>query len=98
MLVTRSIFTGKDQAFLDKRVSIEQGDNLTWFDTIASNFNLMVDTSHKGDLSIRQVTGEVPSLVKSSIRFIAKGVGDEFFGCEFGAIEVAFSKPCPSYA
>src|SRR5215470_6685830 len=95
-LVSRCILAGHNHARLDSRVPVEHRHNFARFDAIAPDFNLMINTSQKGDLPIWQVACQVPSLIETRSRLIAEGMWDELLPGEIRAVEIALGKADPS--
>ena len=50
--ITRGILTRYDQACLNSRIFIEYGNDLSRFDTVAPNLDLLIIASQKRDLTI----------------------------------------------
>src|SRR5262249_37298350 len=75
---------------------IQHGHNFIWFDAVAPDFDLIVSTPQKSDLTIWEETSQVARLVQTSTRFGAPGIRDESFRGEFGTVEVASGHANPA--
>ena len=59
------------------------------FDAKAADFDLMVDAAEKLDIAIEPVTGKISRLVEPRACLGAKGIRDELFCCQLGAVQIA---------
>src|SRR5437870_6102730 len=61
----------------------------SWLDPEAPDFNLVVLTTEKLDVTIWQVPGAVSGLIQLRRRITAEGIMNEFRGCELGTIQIS---------
>ena len=74
----------------------EHALDLSWLDTKATNLHLVVNTTKKLKVPIRQVANEIASFVQASTWIVDERVADEPLSGQFRAIEVAASQPLPA--
>src|SRR6266566_5437068 len=55
-----------DQTVLDPRMYIEDRNNLTRFDAVTPDLDLMIDTPYKGKLSIWQIASKISRFVEKT--------------------------------
>src|SRR5260370_6651123 len=66
--------------------------DLTRFDTVAADLDLMVDSPKKFDDASRQVTHQVSGFVEPRLRLLVKGIRNEALCRQFRVIEIATSE------
>ena len=88
-LLARNILAGDDATGAHARLPVQDGNDLVWLDAIAANLHLLIDATHKGNLPVGQVAGEVARSVEPGSWFAAEWVGDESLLCQLRAVEVA---------
>src|SRR5437867_4341977 len=69
----------------------------SWLDPEAPDFNLVVLTTERLDVTIWQVPGAVSGLIQSRLRIIAEGIVNEFRGRELRTIQITPGQTVTSY-
>src|SRR5882672_2056102 len=64
----------------------KNGLDLTEFNAVSTDLNLVIQTAQKCDTSVGPVTSQIASLVEACSALFAKSVGHEFFRCEIRKI------------
>src|SRR5262249_13179437 len=75
-------------ALADPWASVEHIYDFARLDTIATDLDLVVDSSEKIQLPSWQPAGTVSCFVQSAARFGRKGIGNESLGSEFGLVAI----------
>ena len=70
--------------------------NLTEFDPIAADFDLVIDAAKVLERAVRAVAGQVSGLVHARARDSAEMITQEAFCSQLGPVQVAASDTCPS--
>src|SRR5262245_44219030 len=66
--------------------------DLTQFNAEAADFDLVVDSPKKLDVSSRQVMRQVSSFIQPCLWLLTEGICNEALSCQFGVIEIAASE------
>ena len=85
--VTRLIFPGQDNRFLQGWVLDQRGFDFPQLNTDATDFYLLVGAAKELKVAVREVAGEVTGLVQARPRLPAKGVEDELLSRQLGPVE-----------
>jgi hypothetical protein len=63
-LVSGRVFSYEYRGLLDSRVLSEHGFDLTEFDAVSTDLDLIVDAAEELDVAVRQIAGQIAGLVK----------------------------------
>ena len=86
--VAGAVFAEGDGGVGDGGVLAQDGFDFAGFDAVAAELDLVVDASEEFEVAVGAVADEVAGAVEA-LRRVVEGVGDEAFGGEFGAVEIA---------
>jgi len=70
---------------------VEHGFDLSRFDSIAANFELIIDATEELDIAVGQPTRKVAAFVKTTPR--AKRIRNELLCRQLGAVEISSREP-----
>ncbi len=59
----------------------EHGFDFAEFDAIAANLDLIVNSSEKLDVAVRQVTRQVAGFIQPRLQIVTEWMLNEFLGC-----------------
>src|SRR6266851_1120098 len=79
-----------DDRFQNLRMSTQYGCNLAELDSVASDFDLIVEAAEVFQFTVHPSPNSVAGTVETLCR--AEGIGDEALRCQFVAIEIALSQ------
>src|SRR5207247_7249704 len=87
--VPRRGLVADDDAFLDRRMSVERRDDLGRLDAIAADLDLLVDPAQEDEPAVRQTPGQVacPEQTRPGLR--AERIPDEPLPRQVGSADVA---------
>src|SRR5688500_6619600 len=89
MFCSSGIKRSRDHAFLNCRRLSQHRFNLTQLDAHAVDFHLLVETSQKLDVAVRQMSCEIAGLVHARTRHAAEWTWQETLGRQRGVAQVA---------
>src|SRR5215813_13040871 len=65
--------------------------DFTWFDTIASDLYLRIDSAQKLDVAVRQIPRQIARAIEPRSRFAAEWIRDKFLRRQLSPIQIATS-------
>src|SRR5439155_23591091 len=91
-----SVLARDNDAGMNVRVPVQHAHDFVRFDPVASDLDLIVDPTQKGDLAVRQQAGEIASLVQPVARLPREGGWQEPVGRQVWTIVIPTSDAGPS--
>ena len=79
LLVTGRLLAGDHYRLTHRRVSVQNGLNLSQLDPMSPDFDLVIHPSKEFDVAIGKVTGQVTGAIEPTARILLEGVSDKSF-------------------
>ena len=94
--IARCVLSHNDHGVAHAGLRLEDGLDLTEFDPVAANLDLIVRASKTFQRTIRMPTTLIPSIVHPCFKGAREGVGDEFLAGQLFAVCIAAGQTMPT--